>query len=120
VAYSSELDTHVSLGRIPSMLEVDCLACVFPMRTRLTCDRNTSYLSAFSSGRNISFMENSLFSCIEETHVSIGRILSLLEAAVSCPCFLMRTELACEGILPIYQCFHVVETFTSWEIALLS
>jgi hypothetical protein len=82
---------------------------LFPVRTGLACERNTPYLSAFSSGRNIIFMENWPMLLKGETHVSPGSIPSELEAGVS------HTMLPIEHIkrmLTICGPFQVEEIFS--------
>jgi hypothetical protein len=62
------------------------------MRTELACERDTPYLQAFLSVKNIQVIDIALFQIIRETRVSLGKIPSPLEAGVSCTLFLMRTE----------------------------
>jgi hypothetical protein len=87
--YSSELKKNMYLLEENHLCyKHQCLAHCFPVRIVLECERNTCYLSVVSSRRIIHFMKNTLFWWNCETHVSFGRIQSLLEAVVSGTLFL--------------------------------
>jgi hypothetical protein len=99
----------------------ECLDHVFPMRTELACDRNTTYLWALLSWRTIHFMENRpiQLNCrntfISEKNTIYGRSRSVLPIVS-----LWELIYIVKRILPMCQTFQVMETFTLCKLALFN
>jgi hypothetical protein len=93
--------------RFLCMWEAEVHAHVFPMRTELPYNRNTTYLSLFSRGKHIYFMKTALFRRIGEKLLCSWRIPSMLEAGVSSSCFL------CENWVSMWQAYFLYGKFIS-------
>jgi hypothetical protein len=68
---------------------VECLVHCFSIRTELPVERNTAYLSGFSTVKNITFVQNNCFPVNGSNMVPLGRKSPMLEAggsSTSFPC----------------------------------
>jgi hypothetical protein len=88
IAQSPELKKHMyHLEQYHQCYKQECLPQCFPVRIELACRRNTPYLPACSSGRNIHFRKNNLIQVNWRLCVSLGRKPFMLEAGVCCTLF---------------------------------
>jgi hypothetical protein len=88
------------------------------MGIELACERNIPYLSVFSSGRNIYFVQNSPIQLIWRNKC-ISWKNTLYARSMSALCIISIWELSrlLKGILPTYHHFQLGKTFPLYKIA---
>jgi hypothetical protein len=90
-------ETIVSARRYHLSLRLECPTQYFPLRTELACQKNSPYLSPFSSRRNIEFKEKgTLWLDWRYTRHCWMNSISVRILSVFTPCSPLRTKWECQ------------------------